>query len=94
MVEPVIDILLTSKEPSIRWKTRVHVLGESPASRAVKGLESEICDSPRVQALLARRDARGRLAHRRHSWPRWPTSGTRGAIARSCPCATRSWSTG
>ena len=71
MTEPIVDTLLTSKEPSIRWKTRVHVLGESRTSPVVKGLEREIRDSPRVQALLACRDARGRLVHKRHPYAKW-----------------------
>ena len=71
MNEPIVDQLLTSTEPSIRWKTRVHVLGESPRSRAVKGLRREIRDSPRVRALLARRDERGRLVHRRNPYAKW-----------------------
>ena len=71
MTEPIVDTLLRSTEPSIRWKMRVHVLGESRTSPVVKGLEREIRDSPRVQALLARRDARGRLVHKRHPYAKW-----------------------
>ena len=67
----MVDRLLDSTEPSIRWKTRVHVLGESPTSRAVKGLEREIRDSPRVRALLARRNAEGRLVHQSHPYAKW-----------------------
>ena len=71
MAEAIVDTLLASTEPSIRWKTRVHVLCENPASRAVKRLEREIRDSPRVRALLARRDARGRLVHKRDPYAKW-----------------------
>ena len=71
MAEPIVDTLLGSGEPSIRWKTRVQVLGESPTSRVVKGLQGEIRDSPRVRTLLARRDAQGRLVHEPHPYAKW-----------------------
>ena len=61
MTEPIIDTLLASDEPSIRWKTRVGVLGENPASRGVRRLQQEIRGCERVQALLARQDAEGRF---------------------------------
>jgi hypothetical protein len=71
MAEAIVDALLASTEPSIRWKTRVNVLGESRTSGAVKRLEREIRDSPRVRALLAGRDARGRLVHKRNPYAKW-----------------------
>ena len=57
----VIEALLRSDEPSIRWKTRVGVLGEDPISTPIRALQDQIVDSPRVRTLLARRDADGRL---------------------------------
>lgn len=48
----VVDRLLRSDEPSIRWKVRVHALGEDPHSRAVRRLQGEIRRSPRVRRLL------------------------------------------
>ena len=71
MTEPIVDTLLTSAEPSIRWKTRVRVLGENRRSRAVKALEREVRDSPWVRALLARRDSHGRLVHKRNPYAKW-----------------------
>jgi hypothetical protein len=53
---PVIDALLHSDEPSIRWKAMVQVVGESSDSRKVKDLQNEIRDSPRARALIAGRD--------------------------------------
>jgi hypothetical protein len=44
----IIDTLLASDEPSIRWKIRVHVLGEKPP----KKLADEIRTSPRARALI------------------------------------------
>ena len=70
-MEPVIERLLASPEPSIRWKTRVHVLGESPTSRPVRALQREIRDSPRVRRLLSGRNAAGRLAPVRNVYDKW-----------------------
>lgn len=68
---PVVDALLRSNEPSIRWKTRVHVLGESPGSRRLRLLQHDIQRSPRVRALLQRRDLLGRPATNRGVYYKW-----------------------
>ena len=68
---PIIDSLLHSREPSLRWKTRVHVLGESGASKAVKALREEIRRSPRVRALLSRREQLGRPGTARKVYYKW-----------------------
>ena len=49
--------LLRSPEPSIRWRTRVRVLGERRSSPAIRKLESSVRQSPRVTRLLSRRNA-------------------------------------
>jgi hypothetical protein len=49
----VIDTLLHSDEPSIRWKVLVRVLREDPHSTKIRELHEEIRASPRVKALLA-----------------------------------------
>jgi hypothetical protein len=67
----VIDTLLRSSEPSIRWKVRVRVLGENPRSRAVRALTEEIRDSPRVRALLSRRTQLGRPGTARQVYYKW-----------------------
>ena len=67
----VIDRLLRSPEPSIRWKTRVHVLGESPRSKALRELGEEIRSSPRVRALLAAGGTLGRPETRRRVYYKW-----------------------
>ncbi len=54
---PLIDTLLHSDEPSIRWKVMVRVLGEDPHSRKIRDLQEEIRNSPRAKALLAGRNA-------------------------------------
>ena len=53
----LISALCRSRDPSIRWRTRVRVLGESRSSSSIRALEREIRSSKTVQALLSRRDA-------------------------------------
>ena len=67
----IIDVLLRSAEPSIRWKTRVNVLGERRESTAVRALQEEIRGSARVQALLSRRDQLGRPGTARRVYYKW-----------------------
>lgn len=50
--------LARSSDPSIRWRTRVRVLGESPARAGVRSLEQEVRASVRVDRLLTRARAR------------------------------------
>jgi hypothetical protein len=54
----VIDALLHSEEPSIRWKALVRVAGEDPGSKKINELRQEIRTSTRANALLAGRDQR------------------------------------
>jgi hypothetical protein len=62
--ERVIDRLLASEEPAIRFKTRVHVLKESANDPRIRALQEEIRKSSRVRRLLSGRDASGRLRGR------------------------------
>src|SRR3989442_5378924 len=66
-----LHILLRSQEPSVRWKGRVLILGEDRSSPSVRGLEREIRSSPRVRALLSRRDARGLLRGIENPYTKW-----------------------
>jgi hypothetical protein len=66
-----ISALLKSPEPSIRWKTLVHVLGENPGARSIRSLREEIRRSPRVRALLSRRHELGRPGTRRQVYYKW-----------------------
>jgi len=68
---PVIEALLDSSEPSIVYKVRVGALGESPDSPAIRKLRKQIRYSPRVRALLAGRDARGRIPPLNHPYKKW-----------------------
>lgn len=65
----VIDRLLESDEPSIRWKVRSGVLGESEDSLA--DLRREIKDSPRVRMLLSNRDESGRIFNQNQTYKKW-----------------------
>jgi len=60
-MESIIDRLVRSAEPSIRYKTRVNVLSESPDSPAIRQLQEEIRVSPRVKTLLSERGPDGRI---------------------------------
>ncbi|HUT58308.1 MAG TPA: hypothetical protein VNA25_10715 [Phycisphaerae bacterium] len=68
-MDNVIDRLLKSEEPSVRYKVRVGVLGEAPQSRAVRRLQGQIRRSPRVRSLLSERTADGRTP--RGAYSKW-----------------------
>jgi len=70
-LEQVAQTLLRSKEPSVRWKVRVHILGENPESKRVRDLAQQVRQSRRVRALLAHRDSRGRLRPVGNPYSKW-----------------------
>src|SRR5437867_2286875 len=70
-LEQVCQSLLRSKEPPVQWKVRVHVLGEDPRSKRIRDLGRQIRRSPRVRALLAHRDLRGRLRPVGNPYSKW-----------------------
>lgn len=65
----VIDKLLSSDEPSIRYKTLVNILGKKPGTKTVKDTQKEIASSSRVKTLLSERDDDGRIPH--HPYKKW-----------------------
>jgi hypothetical protein len=67
----LVDALLKSENPSIRWKVRTAALGENAASASIKKLETEIRVSPTVTALLQGRDRQGRMRHRGNIYDKW-----------------------
>lgn len=71
MQKPLLDRLLTSDEPAIRYKTRVHILKENPYSPAIISLQEEIRRSPRVQRLLSGRTVDGQLEPVDHPYHKW-----------------------
>jgi hypothetical protein len=50
---PIVEKLLASDEPSVRWKVRTQVLDEAPESAEIVKLRAEIHSSERVRRLLA-----------------------------------------
>lgn len=72
--DPIVDIvekLLRSTEPSIRYKTKVLVLGESMNSMQIRKLRQEIKRSRRVRALLKNRNRRGELEPVKQVYKKW-----------------------
>lgn len=63
---PIVDQLLASDEPSIRWRVRVAVLGEDPTSRPLQRLREEIRRSPRARRLIE-----GHAQLRRSTYAKW-----------------------
>ncbi len=76
----MVETLLRSTEPSLRWKTRVHVLREPTTSPSLRSLREEIRKSPRVRALLTRRDSLGQPGTSRGVYYKW--QGAQWALAR------------
>jgi hypothetical protein len=69
MAADVLDRLLDSEEPSVRYKVRVQLLGEDPSARKIRELREEIRSSRRVRALLSERTKDGTIS--RHPYQKW-----------------------
>lgn len=67
----LIDALLKSENPSIRWKVLTGVFCEDATSAKVRRLQNEIRRGPIVTALLSYRDASGRIRHRHNVYDKW-----------------------
>jgi hypothetical protein len=65
----IVDKLLKSDEPAIRYKTLVNVLGKDPDSSEVKKARKAIKKSPRAQLLLSERERNGRIRY--HPYQKW-----------------------
>ena len=61
MAKNIIDKLLNSDEPSVRFKVLVNVLGKKLESARIKKLQREIKSSPRVKLLLLERGKDGKI---------------------------------
>jgi len=70
-MKALIDRLLKSDEPSIRWKVHVKVLGEDASSRRMRALQEEIRKSPRVRTLIADRDGAGKNIYAKWQGAHW-----------------------
>ncbi len=78
VAEAILERLLSSPEPSIRYQARVLVCGEEPASQALRALREEVRQAPRTKALLSTRNAGGRIPW--HPYAKW--SGAHWTLAR------------
>ncbi|MFC0532608.1 hypothetical protein [Phytohabitans kaempferiae] len=67
----IVDALLRSEEPTIRWKVRTRVLGEATDGPTARKLREAIRQSPRVRRLLAARDADGRITNPKQVYAKW-----------------------
>jgi hypothetical protein len=68
-IDPILNQLLNSSEPSVRYKAQVNILGRDSGSPEVHQLQQEIMTSPRVQVLLSERDSTGKLPY--HPYNKW-----------------------
>ena len=68
-MKQVIDRLLNSHEPCIRYRVRKDVLGEDPAARAMRALRRDIASSTRAQSLLSERTSDGTICRR--AYQKW-----------------------
>lgn len=68
-MSPYLTQLLATGEAAIQYNLRLRVLGEGRDSAELITLQHAIPTSPTVQALLAERDADGRLPH--HPYTKW-----------------------
>lgn len=69
MMNDIIDKLLNSNEPSVRYKVLVNVLGEKSNSSKIRKLQEEIKSSKRVRLLLSERRKNGEIPH--HPYRKW-----------------------
>lgn len=65
----LIDRLLASDEPAVRYKVAVQVLGQNPESSVARQLQLEVKASPRVRPLLGQRVEAGQIPH--HPYTKW-----------------------
>jgi len=67
----IVDRLLKSPEPSVRYKTRVFVLGEAKNSKKNKRLQAAVKNSSRVRSLFRNRNRRGQIEPANHPYKKW-----------------------
>jgi hypothetical protein len=63
--------LLRSGEPSIRWRTRTRILGESPSTPVILHLQKQVRQSVRVRKLLSLQHASYREGTNRSVYHYW-----------------------
>src|SRR5579862_3247023 len=67
--ESIVARLLDSADPSIVFRTRVEILGESPISMRIKEIQRQVSHSYRVRSLLSERGRRGTSPW--HHYSKW-----------------------
>lgn len=67
----LVEKLLRSREPSIRWRVLVEVLGESREEPAIARLEATIRRSPRVRSLMSHVEAAYHPGTNRSVYYKW-----------------------
>lgn len=67
----LIETLLASHEPSVRWKVLVRVLREPPSSASMTAIQQDVRSSPRVATLLSGHDTAGRLGGSTNVYAKW-----------------------
>lgn len=67
----VINKLLNSENPSIKWKTLVNILGEDPNSKKIKKLEELIKQSSTIRSLLSNMSDTGKITSFRNVYDKW-----------------------
>lgn len=65
----IVEKLLTSEEPAIRYQTRVHLLDEDPDAPELRRLQHDIKDCDRVRTLLSERGSDGKIPF--HPYAKW-----------------------
>ena len=65
----IVQSLLESDEPAIRFKIRTGYLGEDPNSKSIRSLRNEVRTSPLVASLLQRRAPSGEV--RANVYAKW-----------------------
>lgn len=72
---PIVKKLLASRHPSVQFKVRTRVLGENPASRAIRELQAQIKVSTLATGLLSHRKPDGtqnvKNAYAKWQGPHW-----------------------
>ena len=69
MTDTIIQRLLQSGEPSVRYKVLTQILGHEKDSLEIKSLQEEIRRSPRVKRLLSEQNAEGQIPG--HPYSKW-----------------------
>jgi len=68
-MDSVVQRLLQSPDPSVRWQVNSDVLGVKPNTVKMRQLQGAIAESPRVRTLLGGRNGKGEIPQ--HPYSKW-----------------------